>query len=149
VWNALKHSSTHRAASHSGHQNTVSFLLLLCNTLHTSLLAWPFFLLVVFFLENVFQEVAAHFYLWNDGREISWHFHFHVQWVVSVPVLLNLKWSMFVCPEFAWHITIQFRTVILSNLLNSFMYHLLIFFLSKRQGWRSWSFRTTPPMFSL
>jgi len=29
------------------------------------------------------------------------------------------------------HITIQFRTAILSNLLNSFMYH-LVFFLSKR-----------------
>jgi len=35
VWNALKHSSTHRAASHSGHQNTVSFLLLfLYHTTH-------------------------------------------------------------------------------------------------------------------
>jgi len=42
-----------------------------CNTLHTSLLAWPFFLLVVFFLENVFQDVATHFCLWNDGLEIS------------------------------------------------------------------------------
>ena len=42
-----------------------------CNTLHTSLLAWPFFLSVVFFLENVIQEVAAHFCLWNDGLKIS------------------------------------------------------------------------------
>jgi hypothetical protein len=33
------------------------------------MLAWPFFLSVVFFLENVFQEVAAHFCLWNDGLE--------------------------------------------------------------------------------
>jgi len=46
---------------------------------------------------------------------------------------LNLKWSILACPEFAWHITIKFRIVILSN-LNSFMYHLVIFFLSKRQG---------------
>jgi len=37
-----------------------------------------------------------------------------------------------VCPKFALHITIKFRTAILSNLLNSFMYYLVIFFLSKR-----------------
>jgi hypothetical protein len=30
-----------------------------------------FFLSVVFFLENVFQQVVAHFYLQNDGLEIS------------------------------------------------------------------------------
>jgi len=35
-----------------------------CNTLHTSLLAWPFFLSVVFFLENAFQKVAALFCLY-------------------------------------------------------------------------------------
>jgi len=62
---------------------------------------------------------------------------------------LNLKWSIFVCPEFARHITIQFRTVALNNLLNSFMYHLVILFLSRRYGWRSWSFRSTPPILSL
>ena len=45
---------------------------------------------------------------------------------------LNLKWSILVCPEFARHITIQFRTAVLSNLLNSFMYHLVILFLSNR-----------------
>ena len=44
----------------------------------------------------------------------------------------NLKCSIWFCTEFARHITIQFRTVVLSNLLNSFMYHLVIFFLSKR-----------------
>jgi hypothetical protein len=33
------------------------------NTLNTSLLAWPFSMLVVFFQENVFQQVAAHFCL--------------------------------------------------------------------------------------
>ena len=41
------------------------------NTLHTSLLACPFFLSAVFFLENVFHQVTAHFCLWNDGLEIS------------------------------------------------------------------------------
>ena len=65
VWNALKHSSTHRAASHSP-----SFCCF-CNTLHTSLLAWPFFPSAIFFLENAFQQVAAHFSLYNDGLEIS------------------------------------------------------------------------------
>ena len=96
------------------------------NTLHTSLLTCPFFLSVVFFQENVFHQVVTHFCLWNDGLEISWH----SLWCTSST--LNLKWSILVCPEFARHITIQFRTVTLSNLLNSFMYHLVIFFLSKR-----------------
>jgi len=44
---------------------------------------------------------------------------------------LNLKWSILVRPESARHITIQFRTAILSNLLKRFMYHLVFFFLSK------------------
>src|SRR5215467_11190336 len=48
---------------------------------HYTPLCWPgfFFLSVVFFLENVFQQVAAHFCLRNDGLEISWHFNFQVQ----------------------------------------------------------------------
>jgi len=36
-----------------------------------------------------------------------------------------------VCPEFARHITIQFRTAVLSKLLIGFIYHLVILFLSK------------------
>ena len=35
-----------------------------CNTLHTYLLAWPFFLSVVFFVENAFQEVR-HIFVWG------------------------------------------------------------------------------------
>ena len=43
----------------------------------------------------------------------------------------NLKWSILVYPEFARHITVQFRTEVLSNHLNSFMYHVVIFFFPK------------------
>jgi len=41
------------------------------NSLRTSLLACPFVLSVVFYLENVFHQVMAHFCLWYDGLEIS------------------------------------------------------------------------------
>ena len=104
-----------------------------CNTLHTSLLAWPFFF-------------CRWYSFWKMSFKKSRHI-FSVEWwpwnflMLPLPCSvssactsspLNLKLSILVCPEFVRHITIQFRTVILSNLLNSFMYHLLIFFLSKR-----------------
>ena len=61
-----------------------------CFVTHYTRLFWSglIFLSVVFFLVNVFQEVAANVCLWNDGLEISLHFHIHVQPVVPVPVLL-------------------------------------------------------------
>ena len=122
-----------------------------CNTLHTSSLAWLFF--------SVGGILSGKCLLTSCGTFLSvewWPWNF-----LTLPLAcsissaytsstLNLKWSILVCPEFARHITVQFRTAILSNLLNSFMYHLVIFFLSKRQGWMNWSFRsTTPPMFLL
>jgi hypothetical protein len=75
-----------------------------CNTLHTS--------------------VGLAFFLQNDSLEISW---------LSLPCSIssarssstvNLKWSVLVCPEFAWHITIQFRIV-----LRHFHYPILKYFL--------------------
>ena len=86
------------------------------------------------------------YYFWKMSFNKSWHIFVCGLMALKFPDLslwcsvssacisstLNLKWSILVCPEFAWHITIQFRTVILSNLLNSFMYHLVIFFLSKK-----------------
>jgi hypothetical protein len=37
------------------------------------LLDWPFSLFVGFFWGNVFQEVMAHFYQWNDDLVIKMH----------------------------------------------------------------------------
>ena len=104
-----------------------------CNTLHTSLLAWPFF--------SVGGILSGKCLSRSHGTFLSvewWQWNF-----LTLPLpcsvssactssTLNLKLSVLVCPEFARYNTIEFRTVILSNLLNSFMYHLLIFFLSKR-----------------
>jgi len=103
-----------------------------CNTLNTSLLAWPF---------SVGGILSGKCLSTSRGTFLSvewWPWNF-----LTLPLAcsissaytsstLNLKWSILVCPEFARHITVQFRTAILSNLLNSFMYHLVIFFLSKR-----------------
>ena len=54
-WNILQHI---------GQLHILPSFCCFCNTLHTSLLAWPFFLSVVFFLENAFQQVAALFCLY-------------------------------------------------------------------------------------
>ena len=67
-WNFLHHIGL----LHIRCTKTLSpFFYCFYNTLHTSFMAWPFILSVVFFLENVFLEVAAHFCLWKDGLEIS------------------------------------------------------------------------------
>ena len=104
-----------------------------CSTIHTSLLAWPFFF-------------CRWYSFWKMSFKKSQHIFVCGMMALKFPdtsasmfsecactsSTLNFKWSILVCPEFARHITIQFRTVIFSNLLNSFIYHLLIFFLSKR-----------------
>jgi len=103
------------------------------NTLHTSLLACPFFSVGGILSRKCLSSspgtfLSVEWWSWNFLTLSLWC------WVSTVCTssTLNLKWSILACPEFARHITIQFRIVIMSNLLNSFMYHLVIFFLSKR-----------------
>ena len=133
MWNALKLSSTHRAASHSGHKN--SLLPSSAFVTHYTPLCWPGFFFSVSGILSGNCLSTSHGTFWSV-QWWPWNF-------LTLPLAcsissactsstLNLKWSILVCPEFVRHITIQFRTAILSNLLNSFMYHLAIFFLSKR-----------------
>jgi len=51
-WNILQHTGQLHI---QGTKTLSPSFSCFCYTLHTSLMAWPFFLLVVFFLGNVFQ----------------------------------------------------------------------------------------------
>ena len=117
-WNFLQHIGL----LHIRGTKTLSpFFYCFYNTLHTSLMAWPFFCRWCSF--------------WKKSFKNSRHIFVCEMMVLKFPACtsstLNLKWSILVLPEYAWHITIQFRNVVLSNLLNSFMYHLVILFFQK------------------
>ena len=81
------------------------------NTLHTSLLAWPFFLVSVILSGKCLSTrrgtfLSVEWWPWNFLPLPLWC---SISSACSSSTL-NLKWSILVCPEFAQHITIQFRT---------------------------------------
>ena len=92
----MKHSSTHRAASHSGHQNTVSFLLLFL--LHTThLLVGMAFFSVGGILSGKCLSTSRDTFLSVEWW--PWNFLTLSLWCsisrACTSSTLNLKWSMF------------------------------------------------------
>lgn len=79
-WNGPRHKSNLIIRAQ---KDSPSFCCV-CNTLHTTLLAWPFPLLVLFLRENVFQGVGLIFF--SAVMALCFHFNF--------TALLN-KWGLY------------------------------------------------------
>lgn len=110
-----------------------TFLCCFCNTLHTFLLAWIFFLCWWYSYGEMSFKKLGHMLL------VEWWLCTFI--LISLPCstsgsctgsTMNVKWSILDLPEFAWHFIIWFRMVLLSNLINVGDHLVIFFFPSNR-----------------
>ena len=128
-WNILQHTGQLHIR---GPKILSPYFYCFYNTLHTSLMAWPSFFRWYSFGKMSFSKSRHIFVCGMMALKFPNTFTSMFYNSACTSSTLNFKWSIFVCPEFARHITIQFRIVVLSNLLTVSSTILLIFFLSKR-----------------